>query len=86
MTEMFIQHRILLKFIVEILLKQTNAQILNRFVRYTDSIFSGCDEDSRDILLQDMNLIKMFVKSLIDCLGAVDSVLIALSNIALNGA
>lgn len=84
-TEIFNQHKRLLQFIVALLLRQTNAVVANRFVLYTDTIFSGCDEESRDLLLQNLNLIKVFCESLISSPDTMDSVLIALSNIALNG-
>jgi hypothetical protein len=69
---MFSKHRKLFGFILEILLRQVNPQISNRFVRYTDSIFSGCNEDSRDILLQNLNLIKVFVENLISSPETID--------------
>lgn len=64
---------------------QNNPAFANRFVAYVDTVFSGCDEDSRDILLQNLNLIKVLCQSLGSSPNTVDSVLMALSNIALNG-
>jgi hypothetical protein len=63
----------------------SSTELINRYIFYVDTIFSGCDEDTRDLLLQNIPLIKAFVKSLSFNSELADSVLTALSNIALNG-
>lgn len=60
-TEIFDQHRKLFSFIIKLLLQQERPCIANRFILYVDTVFSGCDEDCRDLLLQNINLIKTIV-------------------------
>lgn len=63
----------------------SSTNVTNRYIIYLDTIFSGCDEDTRDILLQNLELIKIFVKSLNYYSEITDSVLSTISNLALNG-